>query len=257
MQAMREQAMPSEAGFRNPAQRLWGAGADVLVCFYTLVLGLLCIGLTLITRKGWPTDVLTRIWSRWIVKTCGIDIEVRGLEQLDPNGRYVLLSNHLSNLDIPCKAAVLPTKLRFIAKKELLHVPIFGQVLALSDHIVIDRGNTEEAVDIINREATRSVNEGFWVVFYGEGTRSPDGKVHRFKKGGVVFALKTGLPIVPVSVSGTRKFMPKRTFVVRPGGKVRIVLDRPIPTAGVSMEERDRLTEQVREIVIRNYDESL
>jgi 1-acyl-sn-glycerol-3-phosphate acyltransferase len=122
---------------------------------------------------------------------------------------------------------------------------------------VIDRANTQEAVETINREATKNADQGYCIVFYGEGTRSPDGKVRPFKKGGVMFALTSRLPILPLSISGTRKFMPKRSFVIRPGGKVRIVIDAPIPTADLSLEQRDALNERVREIVIRNYDEGL
>ncbi len=247
----------ASVGFQNPLQRLWGAAASLLILAYTIVLGLLCIGMMLLTRKGWPADVLGKVWCRWIVKTCGIQIEVKGLENVDPKGRYVLISNHLSNFDIWCTIAALPLTIRFVAKKELLRVPVFGWALALSDHIVIDRSKPQEAVEIINRKAKEEVQRGFCVLFYGEGTRSPDGKVHRFKKGGVMFALAAGLPIVPVSISGTRKFLPKGSRVIRPGGKVRIVLDRPIPTQGVPLDERDALNGRVRQIVIRNYVENL
>jgi len=244
-------------GFQNALQRLWGAAASLLIVVYTVVLGSLCIGMMLVTRKGWPADMLGKVWSRWILKTCGIQVEVEGLENLDPSGRYVLISNHLSNFDIWCTIAALPLTIRFVAKKELLRVPVFGWALALSDHIVIDRSKPQEAVEIINRKAREEVQRGFCVLFYGEGTRSPDGKVHRFKKGGVMFALQTGLPIVPVSISGTRKFLPKGSLIIRPGGKVRIVLDKPIPTREISLDERDGLNERVRQVVIRNYVENL
>ncbi|GIW40922.1 MAG: 1-acyl-sn-glycerol-3-phosphate acyltransferase [Candidatus Binatia bacterium] len=250
-------AFLSLPGLRAGWNFVWGLAADALVCLYTVLLGLPCIALTLATRKGWPVDVFFKVWSRWIVRTCGMDIEVRGLENVDLSGRYVILSNHLSNLDIPATVAALPMKIRFVAKKELLRVPIFGQALRMSDHIVIDRDNPAEAVETINRRATEQASEGFCVLFYAEGTRSPDGKIGRFKKGGVVFALRTGLPILPLTVSGTRKFLPKDSLRIRPGGKVRLVLDRPIPTEGLGLEQRDELNERVREIIVRNYDETL
>ncbi len=246
-----------DVGFHHFGQRVWGAVADILIFFYTLLLAPLCTLLILITRKGWPADVIGRIWCRWIVNTCGIEIEVRGLQNINPNARYVLVSNHLSNFDIWCTFAALPVKIRFVAKKELLRVPVFGQALAVSDHIIIDRSKPEEAVEIINREAKEQLGEGFCILFYGEGTRSPDGKVHPFKKGAAVLAIQAGLPIVPMSISGTRKFLPKRSVVIRPGGRVRIVIDKPIDTTGLSLEDRDALTERVREIVIRKYVEDL
>ncbi len=242
-----------DIGFQNPMQRLWGALADLAIGAYTILLGGTCILLMLVTRKGWPADVLGKIWCRWIVNSCGIQIEVDGLQNIDPGGRYVLISNHLSNFDIWCTIAALPVTIRFVAKKELLRIPVFGQALRLSNHIVIDRSKGEEAVEAINRSAAGGLDSGFCILFYGEGTRSPDGRVHLFKKGGVVLALRTGLPIIPVSISGTRKFLPKRSLVIRPGGRVRIVLGKPIETKGISLEQRDELNEKVREQVIRGY----
>ena len=250
---MRTAENVADVGFQSPLQRLWGAAACVFIFFYTLVLAPLVVVLSFVTRKGWPADVLGGIWCRGIVKACGIQIDVRGLENIDPSRCYVLLSNHLSNFDIWCTFASLPVKIRFVAKKELLRVPVFGQALAASDHIIIDRSKPEEAIERINRQASRRIGEGFCILFYAEGTRSPDGKVHPFKKGGVMLALQTGLPIVPVSVSGTRKFLPKRSVVIRPGGKVRIVLGKPIATEGIPLEERDAMNERVRQVVIGNY----
>ena len=91
------------------------------------------------------------------------------------------------------------------------------------------------------------------ILFFAEGTRSPDGEVHEFKKGGVALAIRTGLPVVPMSISGTRKFLPKGCEVIRPGGRVRIVVDEPIDTAGLSADARNELNERVRERVGRNY----
>ena len=140
----------------------------------------------------------------------------------------MLISNHLSNFDIWCTFACMPITVRFVAKKELLQLPVFGQALAVSDHIVIDRQDPESAIDKINAAAARAP-EGIGILFYAEGTRSRDGKIHEFKKGGVSLALRTGLPIVPMSVSGTRKFLPRGCAVIRPGGRVRLVLGRADP----------------------------
>jgi 1-acyl-sn-glycerol-3-phosphate acyltransferase len=146
----------------------------------------------------------------------------------------------------------MPFTVRFVAKKELLRLPVFGQALALSDHIVIDRQDPQSAIEKINA-ATARTPEGIGILFYAEGTRSRDGKVHEFKKGGVSLALRSGLPIVPMSVSGTRKFLPRGCAVIRPGGRVRIVVAEPIPTSELAFESRDELTEQVRAIVVSNF----
>lgn len=244
---------PAELGFQHPVRLLWGLAVDVFIFVWTLVLGTVATFLTLVTRRPVFIDIFGRWWCKGIVKACGIEIEVRGLEHLDRARSYVLLSNHLSNFDIWCTIAALPLPVHFVAKKELLKIPIFGQALAVSDHIVIDRGNPEQAVEVINRRARKQIAEGFCILFYAEGTRSQHGKIGPFKKGGTVLALRAGLPLVPLSVSGTRKFLPKRSVIIRPGGKVLLVLDPPIETKGLSLEQRDALTAQARDAVIRNY----
>jgi 1-acyl-sn-glycerol-3-phosphate acyltransferase len=236
----------------RPLHYLWGLAADAGIFCYTIVLGPTAVALTLLTRSSRPLNALARIWCRLIVWTCGIAITVEGLERLEAGCSYVIISNHLSNFDIWCTIAALPLDLRFVAKKELLRIPVFGQALAVSDHIVIDRQSSEEAISTINAAAARS-SKGICILFYAEGTRSPDGAVHAFKRGGVTLALRTQLPIVPLSISGTRKFLPKRSLVIRPGGHVKIVLADPIPTNGRPLDARDELNAQVRDVIIDNY----
>jgi 1-acyl-sn-glycerol-3-phosphate acyltransferase len=237
----------------KPLHVLWGLGADLAIFLITLWWGTLCIILMLIVRRGWPADVLGPIWGRWILRACGIEVEVEGIEKIDRNGSYVLISNHLSNFDIFVILAALPLTIRFVAKKELLRVPIFGQALALSNHIVIDRSNPEEAIARINARVAERSGGSFCILFFAEGTRSPDGKVHLFKKGGVSLAIRTGLPVVPMSISGTRKFLPKGHAIIHPRGRVKIVLDLPLETTSCRLGDRDALNQRVREVVTRNY----
>jgi len=241
---------------QHPLRYLWGLAADVWIFGSTIALGSLAIVATLIVRNGRPVDVLGRLWSRWIVWACGIDLQIEGLDRPRPGQSYVLISNHLSNFDIWCTLGFMPFTVRFVAKRELQRFPFFGQALAVSDHIVIDRQNPQEAIEKINAAVARTP-EGIGILFYAEGTRSRDGKIHEFKKGGVSLALRAGLPIVPVSVSGTRKFLPRGCAVIRPGGRVRIVLGEPIPTAGLSFDARDELNQRVHDIVVSNYVENL
>jgi len=235
------------------ARWLWGLAATLAIFFITVWWGGLCIVTILITRRGWAADVYGRIWCRWILAVCGIQIDVEGLDHLDRTRSYVIISNHLSNFDIWATVAAVPLNIHFVAKKELLRLPIFGQALALSDHIIIDRSNPEAAIARINERVAQQIEGGFCVLFYAEGTRSRDGKVHAFKKGGVTLALQTGLPIVPMSVSGTRKFLPRSHVIIRPGGRVKVVLGRPMETRDYPFERRDELNEQVRQVIIRNY----
>jgi 1-acyl-sn-glycerol-3-phosphate acyltransferase len=236
----------------RPLHYLWGLAADVAIVVYTAILGPLAVLGVLLLRRGWPADVIGRIWCRLIIWTCGIRVELRGAENLRPGQSYVLISNHLSNFDVWATLATLPRPLRFVAKKELVRIPVFGWALAASDHIVIDRQNPEEAIETINA-ATSDSPDGVCILFYAEGTRSPDGKIHAFKKGGVALALRAGLPVVPVSVSGTANFLPKGCSVIRPSGQVKIVVDQPIETKDLTSLDRDALNERVRQRVIANF----
>jgi 1-acyl-sn-glycerol-3-phosphate acyltransferase len=236
----------------RPFHYLWGLAADLGIIIYTIILGPMAVLGVLVVRRGWPADVIGRIWCRLILWTCGIQVDLQGAENLRPGQSYVLISNHLSNFDIWATMATLPRTPRFVAKKELVKIPCFGWALAISDHIVIDRKKPEEAIETINA-ATAGSLDGVCILFYAEGTRSADGKVHEFKKGGVALALRTGLPVVPVSVSGTANFLPKGCSVIRPSGRVKIVIDQPIATEGLTMEDRNELNERVRERVVANF----
>ena len=232
---------------------LWGWGAVGLVSVSTVVAAALAIIGILVTRRPWPGDMVGSVWGRFVAKVCGIRIEIEGTEHIDPRRAYVLIANHLSNLDVIATLAAVPLPIHFVAKQELLRVPVFGRALRMSNHIVIDRSKPEDAIARINERVAGQLGNAFGILFFAEGTRSPDGKVHAFKKGGVTLALHTGLPIIPVSISGTRKFLPKGSMRIHPGGRAKIVLGAPIETRGRSIDEREALNEQVRIRVVAGY----
>jgi len=236
----------------HPLHYIWGLAANAWIFVATFVLGWLSIIMMFVTRRGWPIESIGPVWARSILHACGIRVDMEGLEYLQSCESCILISNHLSNFDIWCTLAMLPKTVRFVAKKELTTIPIFGWALAMSDHIVIDRDDSDGAIRTINQSASKSP-EGIAILFYGEGTRSRDGKVGPFKKGGVTLALRSGLPIIPMSVSGTRKFLPRACWVIRPDGRVKLKFSAPIQTTGVPLERRDEITEEVRRRVIDGY----
>jgi 1-acyl-sn-glycerol-3-phosphate acyltransferase len=225
--------------------------ADLAVISGTLIAGSLAVVAGLLARSGRPVHVIERWWAKAMVRACGMHLEVDGLHHLDANRSYVIISNHQSHLDICATMVGLGRKILFVTKQELLSIPIFGRALVLSGHIVIDRNNSESAIRIVN-EAVRNSPDGSCILFYAEGTRSPDGKVQPFKKGGVTLALRTGLPIVPLTISGTRKLLPKGSTLIQPGGIVKLIVAPPIETAGLPLEARESLNERVREIIVAN-----
>jgi 1-acyl-sn-glycerol-3-phosphate acyltransferase len=140
-------------------------------------------------------------------------------------------------------AAHLPVRYRFVAKKELQRIPVFGRAWTRCGHVSVDRGDREAAVGSLDRAWKEVRDENLTMVLFPEGTRSPDGELRPFKKGAFVLAIQARAPVVPVGITGSRKIMAKGASVIRPG-TVRIRVGRPIPTEGLSILDRDRLLER-------------
>jgi 1-acyl-sn-glycerol-3-phosphate acyltransferase len=135
-----------------------------------------------------------------------------------------------------------------MAKQEFFRVPVLGTAMRLRGFIPIDRKNRERAIAAVE-EAVEALKAGYSFLAFPEGTRSPDGRLQIFKKGLFVVAIKAGAPIVPVSASGARKVMPKGKFAIYPG-RVRITIHDPIPTAGLEVNDRQKVIDLTRQAII-------
>jgi 1-acyl-sn-glycerol-3-phosphate acyltransferase len=222
-----------------------------VIGLYTIVLGTISILSSLWDRSGDFGHRCARAWSSLILKTTGVRVHVDGLERLDPTRSYVLAANHQSIYDIPILFASLPLQLRIVAKASLGSFPFLGWHLQRTGHLLVDRKNP--GADIVNK-MKRLVSESHSLIVFPEGTRSVDGTLGRFKKGSFLVAIDAGLPVVPVSVSGSRHVMTKGRLMVRPGS-VRVTIHEPIPTAGVGREGVIEFGNRVREIVRTAVDE--
>lgn len=195
-------------------------------------------------------SVVVRLWARVLLRVSGVRLVVEGLQNLDLTRNYVFMSNHQSHYDILAVAGFLPAQVRFIAKKELFKIPVFGWALKKGGHIRIDRDDRAQAFASYDRAAEK-IREGTSIFVCGEGTRSPDGTVGQFKKGGFVLAIKAGVPIVPVTIGGGRKILPKQKLVFHKGA-MKMVIDRPIDTRSYTLENKDELISRVRDVIIGN-----
>ena len=222
-----------------------------LIGLYTIVLGTISILSSLWDRSGDVGHWCARTWSSWILKTTGVRVSVTGLERLDPRRSYVLAANHQSLYDIPILFAALPLQLRIVAKASLGSFPFLGWHLQRTGHLLVDRKNP--GADIVDK-MKRLVGESHSLIVFPEGTRSVDGRVGRFKKGSFVVAIDAQLPIVPVSVAGSRHVMSKGQLMVRPGD-VRVTVHEPIPTAGVTRQQIIEFGSHVRDVVRSAVDE--
>ena len=179
---------------------------------------------------------LCELWSRANLLVFGIDVRSRRLAPLDPTRPYVFMANHTSHLDVLAVVAALPEmQLRWVAKKELLDVPVFGWALKHAGHIIIDRQNNAQAVASL-RAAREKMERGISVIIFPEGTRAPsDDALLPFKKGGFMLALETGLPIVPIAVRGGWRLLPRDSWRIH-GGTMDVVVGAPIATQGATRE---------------------
>jgi 1-acyl-sn-glycerol-3-phosphate acyltransferase len=197
---------------------------------------------TLLTGK---IDALywTAMWiARAGVRIAGIRWKLIGLEKLPMTSNYIFMSNHVSNIDPPLLVPLLPRRVTVMVKKELFKVPILGAAMRMADFVPIDRSNREAAIGSV-REAANVVRKGLDLVVFPEGTRSRDGKLLPFKKGSFYLAMDTGVPIVPVTILGTEKLLPRGEALAHPG-EVTIVFHPPIDPK--EFTDRDALVEAVK-----------
>jgi 1-acyl-sn-glycerol-3-phosphate acyltransferase len=197
------------------------------ISVYTIVLATVSIVSTFADRRGRAAHWCARAWSWLILATTGVEVSIRGLERVKPGETYVFISNHQSIYDIPVIFASLPFQLRIIAKESLGRVPFLGWHLRRAGHLLVNRSQPDRA-GIVN-QWHRLVADRLSLIIFPEGTRSVDGSVGRFKAGSFLLALEAGLPIVPLSVSGSRHVMKKGQLTTRPG-HVTVVVHEPVRT---------------------------
>ncbi len=201
-------------------------------------------------RNGNIVHHYARWWAKIQLLVSGVRVKVMGLEHLSKKTPSIYMCNHQGNYDIFVLLSCLPVQFRWIAKKELFAIPILGWAMGAANYISIDRSGKREAFESIERAAGK-IKGGTSVVIFPEGTRSRDGSIQPFKRGGFTLALKSGVPIIPITINGSRDVMPRHSMRVRPG-EIRITIDRAIETTLHSRRERNVLMEKVKETLERN-----
>jgi 1-acyl-sn-glycerol-3-phosphate acyltransferase len=224
-----------------------------LIYLYTFVMGSLSLTLSLYDPQGRRQHWCAQVWCRLIARTTGARVRVHGLENIRAGTSYVFLSSHQSYMDIPAMLGYLPVQLRIAAKKVLFRIPFMGWHLARAGHIPVDRSSTQAAVATMQK-AAGYIHDGICAFVFPEGTRSADGALHAFKKGGFKLALQAGVPVVPLTIIGSRQVLPKNSIIFRPG-LIDMYIDAPIPTAGLDDEDLEALMLKVRAAMARHFKE--
>ena len=234
--------------FRVPPYHWWRTVFFLIpaITLYTIVLGTLSLGSSLFEKRGYFAHWCARTWSRLILATTGVHVVVEGLDRLVLGRTYVFVSNHQSIYDIPILFWSVPYQLRIIAKESLGRFPFLGWHLRRTGHMLVNRSRPDR--NAIFSWASRLTSQGLSLIVFPEGTRSRDGRVARFKGGSFLLALEAGLPIVPLSVIGSRHVMLKGRLATYPG-RVRLVVHEPIDTSALAGTDPKEFGERVRKII--------
>jgi 1-acyl-sn-glycerol-3-phosphate acyltransferase len=228
-----------------------------------LVLGLLVTGYLsacviifgLISPGENKSHFIARLWARTILALSGTRVKVIGADNVLIGKPQIFMSNHQSDFDIFVVLGFIPGQFRWIAKKELFKIPIFGGAMRNAGYIEIDRQNHEKAMKSLEI-AAQKIRDGKSVMTFPEGTRSKDGVVKPFKQGMFHLAIRAGVPIVPVCIIGAGNIMSRRSLRITPG-KVTMIIDKPIDVTGYTIENRAQLIERVRNVIVDNYDRGI
>lgn len=219
----------------------------------TFILGTLAVGLLFFFKPSTVSRICGRNWARFNSHITPMRVSVTGREHVDTGQSYVIVSNHQSHYDIFLLYGWLEIDFRWVMKKELRKVPFIGISCDRLGHIFIDRGNREAALASINRAKERIAN-GTSVVFFPEGTRSRDGRLKDFKKGAFMMALDLKLPILPVTITGTRGILPPGTLNLFPG-KAELRIHKPIQVSDCSVKTLADLMHHTREVILSGLDD--
>jgi 1-acyl-sn-glycerol-3-phosphate acyltransferase len=215
-------------------------------CIVWMVWGM--VSLMLFWNRDYALSFAEKLWAPALLWITGSPMEVTGQDNFDHTKPHIFIMNHQSTLDIAVGFDALRVPLRFLLKEELRWVPFLGQYTWAVGMIFVDRKNKERSRKSIQK-AGETIRNGANIIAYPEGTRCQDGRIRQFKKGVFLAALESGVPIVPLAVEGTRHVMPKNTFHLS-NHPIKVAIGKPIPTEGLTYEDRDTLIEECRQQMI-------
>jgi 1-acyl-sn-glycerol-3-phosphate acyltransferase len=221
---------------------------DVMIYLYTVVCGALSILGSFFDSRGRWQHFWARTWSWLILKTSGVRTRVEGLENVKPDQTAIYCVNHQSAMDIAILFVHLPVQFRFVAKRELFSWPFLGWHLRRSGHISVDRHHARGASKSFD-EAALKIRSGVSVVLFPEGTRSRTGDLLPFRGGTFYLAILSGVPVVPITLNGTRYTHEPDTYHVR-AGQTEMIVHPAIPTARLTKDDVHKLSAQVREQIV-------
>lgn len=229
--------------------------ADPGIIILTAVFSVISFVISFFDSTGRIQARVARAWAQTLLAVSGVHVRIEGLEQIDPAGSYVFISNHLSYMDTPVALANIPVQFRFLAKRGLFQIPGLGTHLSRAGHIPVPREDPRGAVKTMQLAADTIQSKKISLLIFPEGGRSHDGILRPFKEGGAYIAIRAGVDVVPMVLIGTREILPFGSGVVE-SGRVTLRILKPIATSQLMLKDRGSLTEELRKLILNELEES-
>ena len=215
---------------------------DPIIILATIVMGSISLLTSLFDANGRVQHQISRIWSRMLLMVSGVKMRIEGLEKIDPRTTYVFVANHRSFMDIPVLLAHLPLQFRFLAKKGLFLIPFLGTHLRRAGHLPVVKDNPRASLKSMGDAVRLLRQQGMSVMLFPEGGRSRDGMLQDFIEGAAYIAVKSGAPVIPIAMTGTREVLPMGSLQIM-SGMVELRIGDPIPTANLTLKDKATLTQ--------------
>ncbi len=219
----------------------------------TVFLSFECVIFSFFSNAANNIHKIANLWAKILLLICDIKVQIIGLENILRGKPQIFMTNNQSDFDILIILANIPGQFRWLAKKELFQIPIFGLAIKNAGYIEIDIKDKEKAIRSLNQAALR-LQEGKSIMAFPEGTRSRLGEIKSFKQGSFYLAINSGVPIVPITIVGSGEIMPKSSLEINPG-RIKLIIDKPIDVTNFTLESRHELMALVRNTIIKNYDD--
>lgn len=216
-----------------------------LIILSTIFFGAISLAVSFFDAAGHKQIQVARLWSRFLLLAAGVRVQVEGIGNIAKDGSYVFASNHLSYFDTPVVLAHIPVQFRFLAKAGLFKIPFLGTHLASAGHISVPREDPRASVRTLTQAADGIRLRGISMLVFPEGGRTHTGELQPFHEGAAYIAIKSGVPLVPIALTGTRAVLPYGSGHVRPG-LVRLQIGEPIPTRDLKPRDRSELSQKLR-----------
>ena len=229
-------------------QTLRGVATLILAPLLTFFVSLFAlIDMLWLRRSEWKAQHFPRCWGKTICRLANVRVRIEGLDRIDPKQIYIFAGNHASQFDIFAFQGYFPYDFRWIAKKELFSLPLFGQAMHQVGYIPIDRSHGRQAMKSLD-DAAAKIAAGKSVLIFPEGTRSEDGRLKEFKAGAILLAIKAGVPIVPMGFNGSYQVLPKGKVLAN-GGEIVLRIGAPIATEGFKAKDKQQLALDLHQAV--------